>query len=170
VTRSAETRLLRRLAVDPFTYKLYVHVVRAEAGSRDHEVDRLVERFDHHDPAFANEGSPRRVYQQLRETCPVAHTEASGGYWVASRYRDVDRVAKDPAMFSSALGITIPDLTDGLDLADADAMLAAGRGLAIPPTFDPPAHAPYRRLLNAPFSPGSVAAREDSVRAIADAE
>jgi hypothetical protein len=42
----------------------------------DNEISRLVEHFDHDDPSYSREGTPRRaIYCELRSTCPVAHTD-----------------------------------------------------------------------------------------------
>ena len=52
----------------------------------------------------------------MRTKCPVAHTDAYGGFWVISRYDDVVTAAKNDAAFASGhtvnevspLGVTIP--------------------------------------------------------------
>ena len=54
---------------------------------------------------------PRDYYETLRSVCPVAHTDAFGGFWMMSRYQDVREANLDPATFSSAKGVTIPPLT-----------------------------------------------------------
>jgi cytochrome P450 len=46
--------------------------------------------FDHHSTAFA-EGW-RGQYQQLRESCPVAHTDSHGGFTLLTRYADIRHV------------------------------------------------------------------------------
>ena len=55
--------------------------------------------FDHHSQEFADDW--RAVTNDLRTKCPVAWTEAHGGYWVVSRYEDVKAVALDDTTFSS---------------------------------------------------------------------
>src|SRR3954447_25974380 len=56
--------------------------------------------FDHTSPEFARD--PWSTYERLRAECPVAWTEAHGGFWVASRYDDVYEIARDDETFSSA--------------------------------------------------------------------
>ena len=60
---------------------------------------RAVVEFDHHSQEFADNW--RSITADLRNRWPVAHTEAHGGYWVVSRYEDVEKVALDDYTFSS---------------------------------------------------------------------
>jgi cytochrome P450 len=87
--------------------------------------------FDHHRPA--QEIEPDDAVADLRERCPVAWTEAHGGYWVVTKYDDVSRVMKDFRSFSSTSGVTIPPVPFGEN------------GLL---DMDPPRHTRYRRALN----------------------
>src|SRR5450631_1479154 len=58
------------------------------------------------------------IYKQLRQNCPIAQSDAHGGFKVVTRYRDVVTIAKDTGRFSSAhdiegtrngyQGVTIP--------------------------------------------------------------
>ena len=41
----------------------------------------------------------------MRTRCPVARSDAHGGYWIVSTYQDVLRVAQDWKTFSSAHGV-----------------------------------------------------------------
>ena len=78
--------------------------------------------FDHHSPEYAENSTA--INAELRARCPVAHTDAHGGFWVVTRYDDVLRVAKDDETFAFtelmatqiALGV---DLPEGLDLGSA---------------------------------------------------
>jgi cytochrome P450 len=109
---------------------------------------RLIE-FDHH----AREHSDRWLEQhrELRANCPVARTEAHGGYWVVSRYDDVGDIARAPELFSSAKwrgedgswmgGNTLPTI----------------EGRIIPDETDPPEWKMFRHLLNPFFTPKSIA-------------
>lgn len=71
---------------------------------------------------------------ELRHTCPVAWSEAQGGFWTVTRYGDVEKIAKDSASFSITKGNTLP-------LAPYDLVTMIHD--------DPPVHTPYRRA----FSP-----------------
>ena len=59
----------------------------------DQEPGRAAIEFDHHSSEFAAD-APRRL-REFREQCPVAHTEAWGGFKVVTRYEDVVAIAKD---------------------------------------------------------------------------
>jgi cytochrome P450 len=110
------------------------------------DVRRLVDRFDHHDPAYAVEGAPAAIFDEIRSGCPVKHTDAWGGYWVVTRYDDVATVAKDPATFSNRRSVTIPpSLPDDAPMPE--------KPLGIPLMVDPPEFGEWRRMLNPWFSP-----------------
>ena len=96
---------------------------------------------------------PGPYYARLREGCPVAHVEDFDGFWILSRYADVSDAARNPGVFSSADGITIPRLP-------------------IPPQIcleqDEPEHARYRRPMQQWLSPGRMAKLEGRVRQVVD--
>ena len=48
---------------------------------------RLIQRFDPFDPEF--EEHFFEVADELREQCPVAHSDTQGGFWTFSRFADV---------------------------------------------------------------------------------
>jgi len=41
------------------------------------------------------------AFDVARQTCPVVHTKADGGYYVVTRYEDVRTVCTTPEVFSS---------------------------------------------------------------------
>lgn len=84
----------------------------------------------------------RRAYDEMREACPVAHSEFMG--WSLFRHADVVRVLEDPETYSSA-----------------------SRHLAIPSGMDPPAHGRFRAALAPHFTEESMAALEPRSRQIA---
>lgn len=91
--------------------------------------------FDPDDPAGL--ADPEGLYGRLRAHCPVAHSTSYGGFWAVTRYRDVQRVMRDPATFSSSKGIVIPRNP------------ASGRR---PPLhYDPPEHTAYRKVISPVF-------------------
>src|ERR1043165_7148935 len=55
--------------------------------------------FDHLDPRWVE--NPYPIWEELRDTCPVAHTERFRGVYFPSRYGDVRAVAYDTEHFSS---------------------------------------------------------------------
>jgi cytochrome P450 len=97
--------------------------------------------YDLFHPAYVN--NPYPIWDELRERCPVAHTERWGGSWLPTRYDDVSAVAHDITHFSSKEVGVIPAPVDGED------PLPAG----LPPiSSDPPEHTWTRRLLLPWFS------------------
>jgi cytochrome P450 len=59
-----------------------------------------VVNFDHNSQDHSDD--PVSSYRELRGKCPVAWTEAHGGYWVMSGYDSVFEAARDDDVFSSA--------------------------------------------------------------------
>lgn len=115
-------------------------------------VNSAATSFDHHDTTLSAE-QVRWRSAELREGCPVAHSDQHGGFEVISRYGDVRRVLTDHATFSSADGVQIP-ITD---LPPVPAM-----------DFDDPMHAQWRSVLSPPLTPRAVRALEPSIRDVAD--
>lgn len=110
--------------------------------------------FDHHRPV--SERDPDEAYAELRATCPVAWTEAHGGYWVVTKAGDVGRVLKEYKNFSSAHNEWVP--TGVPHLVPPYEM-----GRYVPEDLDPPEFHKYRRLLNGLLSPKHIAAMADRI-------
>src|SRR2546425_3950065 len=55
--------------------------------------------YDIFDPGYIKDPFP--VWDQLRQTCPVAHSERWGGSWMPTRYADLFAIAQDFHRFSS---------------------------------------------------------------------
>jgi cytochrome P450 len=106
-------------------------------------------RFALRDQEIAQE--PGNYYAELRDKCPVAHSEDYEGFWILSRYDDVVAAARNTEIFSSADGVTIPRLP-------------------IPPQIcleqDEPDHALYRRPIQSWLSPRRMAQLEPAIREI----
>jgi cytochrome P450 len=115
--------------------------------------------FDHHAPELALD--PWTTYKQMREECPIAHSDAHGGFKVVTRYRDVVAIAKDTNRFSSSHDI------DGTGNGYQGVTIPAPPVRSIPVELDPPDHTKYRKLLNQIFSPASVEARRGRIEEIA---
>jgi cytochrome P450 len=86
----------------------------------------------------------------MRTRCPVARSDAHGGYWIVSSYQDVLRVAQDWKSFSSAHGVSVPGGQTPVK--------------AIPEHVDPPLHREYKRLTAAYFTPAAVVQYEEGTR------
>ena len=55
--------------------------------------------FDHLDPRWSE--NPYPIWDELRQSCPIAHTDRFMGAYFPSRYEDVRAVAYDTEHFSS---------------------------------------------------------------------
>jgi cytochrome P450 len=112
--------------------------------------------WDHADPAYNQ--NAHQIWDQLRGTCPVAHTDRYGGAWLPITHADVSAVARDTDHFSSegAVLANRPPREEWVSLAPI--------GAAPPITSDPPFHADARRLLLPAFSPQVVAEWEPEIR------
>ena len=104
--------------------------------------------FDPHDAAFRSDPFP--MLDRMRSECPASWTDAYGGFWAITRYRDVLAVLRDPSNFRSGDGVVIPPL------------LGAGR--MIPMEMDPPRHSDLRKALAHGFSHGTVQKLESFAR------
>lgn len=110
--------------------------------------------FDHHSADYAVRW--REINADHRRRCPVAHTEAHGGFWQLSRYDDVARVARDDARFSSWW-----ELEDG---THQSATIPPSAMRQVPIEMDPPEFDDYRKLLNPKFSPAMAKKSEPYIR------
>lgn len=93
-----------------------------------------------------------QALEHARTHCPVARSDANGGYHLVSRYADVTAVLGDDARFSSKGGKSLPP-RQLLDMPPLDS--------------DPPEHRGYRRLLNPFFSRRGLERHEPAIREIA---
>jgi cytochrome P450 len=81
------------------------------------------------------------LYAQMHDRCPVAHSNEHGGFFIIARYDDVRRAAVDPATFSSAQGVYVPQPD-----APKVPMLE----------MDEPGHGVWRRLFKKGINPTTV--------------
>ena len=106
------------------------------------------------DPAW--DADPYSITDDLRERCPIAHTERFGGGWLPTRYEDIAAIAYDTENFSSR-AVTADDFRPPRDLAPA--------GPTPPITSDPPFHHGRRKMLLPAFTRTAVARLEPGTRA-----
>lgn len=83
------------------------------------------------------------VYDQMRQRCPVAHSEYL--HWSVFRHADVMQVLTDHETFSSAVS----------------------SHLSVPNGIDPPQHTEYRRIIDGYFTPERIAGFSSACSAIA---
>ena len=57
--------------------------------------------FDQHSEHHRDHGE--EDLREMREHCPIVKSNAYGGFYVLSRYRDISEAARHPETFSSAL-------------------------------------------------------------------
>jgi len=106
--------------------------------------------FDHLDPRWVE--NPYPIWDELREKCPVAHTERFRGVYFPSRYEDVRAVAYDTEHFSSRRIIVRETPPPRIP--------------APPITSDPPEHRPAKNLLLPAFTPDAIRQHEPRTREI----
>ena len=113
--------------------------------------------FDHTDDVYA--ANPFPIWDELRGTCPIAHTERYGGAWLPTTHADVSAIAYDTERFTSRSIIMSPFRPP---------MERAPQGIAPPISSDPPFHKGARRLLLPPFAPQAIDKLEPSTRDYCD--
>jgi cytochrome P450 len=95
------------------------------------------------------------AYRELRSKCPVAWTDAAGGFWVASRQAEIAAAFRDWKTFSSAR--TDPEIST----------ITVG-GMRFKPFFpeemDPPDWTPLRKILSELLAPSAVERLRPRVR------
>jgi cytochrome P450 len=105
---------------------------------------------------FFSDKHSAEVYEILgyaQQHCPILHTPADGGYYVITRYADVQAVLSDPRTYSSR-----------------KPTLRGTGGVRVPPIdTDPPAHRDFRQILNSFFHPRYLARYEGEIRRLAAA-
>lgn len=111
----------------------------------DRPVDDFATDFDHTDDRWV--ADPYPIWDDLRERCPVAHSERYGGAWLPLRHDDVAAVAYDTDHFTSR-SVVMTNSRPPLE--------AAPVGIAPPISSDPPFHHGARRMLLPAFSPKAV--------------
>lgn len=119
-------------------------------------VEDFATDWDHFDPQWTADA--HGIWSDLRERCPVAHTDRYGGGWFVTRYDDCVDVAKDTAHFSSRQVVV------NVNKHVATPPELASLGLLPPVTTDPPFHQAARRMLLSAFAPGVVNKLESEVR------
>ena len=106
--------------------------------------------FDHRDSDWVED--PFSIWNELRQKCPIAHTDRFSGVYFPSRYDDIRAIAYDPEHFSSRR----------LFVREGRPPLPR----TPPITSDPPVHRDERKILLPPFAPAEVQKLEPLARAI----
>ena len=108
--------------------------------------------WDHLDPRWREDPYP--ILDELRATCPIAHTDRFMGAYLPTRFEDVRAIAFDTEHFSSRRVAVRENMPPGLG------------GGASPITSDPPRHHAARRALLPPFTPPQIDKLQSQTRAV----
>ncbi len=118
-------------------------------------VDDWATDYDIFDSQYVSD--PYGIWDELRQACPIAHTDRWGGSWLPTRYADIYSIAHDIETFPSGNGISVVPIVDMGPGGGPSPLLAAG----VPPiSADPPLHTWTRRLILPTMSPARVAEYE----------
>jgi cytochrome P450 len=111
-----------------------------------------------------NLANPFEFYARARSDVPIFFNDELG-YWVVSRYEDIQEVFKDPATFSSE-NTQAPYRKRSAEIQSVldDAGFNYASGLS---ARQPPDHTRLRRFIQKAFTPRRVAALEPEVRSLA---
>ncbi|HKD87908.1 MAG TPA: cytochrome P450 [Streptosporangiaceae bacterium] len=111
--------------------------------------------FSHLEPEWA--ADPYPIQDNLRQQCPIAHTDRFGGGWLPTRYADVAEISYDTERFSSR-SIIMSNFRPPRETAPV--------GGSPPISSDPPFHHDARKLLLPAFTKTAVARLEPGTRAL----
>ncbi len=110
--------------------------------------------FDHTDDAYV--ADPFTIWNELRNSCPIARTERYQGAWLPTRHEDIAAIAYDTDRFTSR-SVVMSEFRAPVEMAP--------QGIAPPISSDPPYHKGARRVLLPAFAPQAVDKLEASTRA-----
>lgn len=119
--------------------------------------------FDPTDPLVL--ADPYPAYAWLRRHRPIAHLP-DFDVWLVARHRDAQAVLRDPATFSSRIGMS-RDLAPATSGTGVDYRIGAPRVRVLLAT-DPPEHQQFRQALAGAFAPSTMAVVAPGVTALAD--
>ena len=90
--------------------------------------------FCHHDPDLMRE--PYAFYAEMRSRCPIAHSNALGGFFYSLSHDSTKAVLSGYRQFSSREGVALPAMPSRM----------------LPVDLDPPTQTRFRKVLNRFFS------------------
>ncbi len=113
--------------------------------------------YDIFDPGYVRDPLP--IWQELRQECPIAHTDRWGGSWLPTRYEDLQAFVRMVPELSSKEPLVVPPQELDPDSEHYD--------VAAPPiTSDPPTQIPIRRMILPFFTPKAVAVHRPDTEAL----
>ena len=114
-------------------------------------VDDWATDYDIFDASYVKDPVP--VWNELRDKCPIAHTERWGGSWLPTRYEDMQTFVRMVPALSSQDPLVV---SQSKEEEAFDPILEEYGNSAPPITSDPPEHIPMRRLILPLFTPKAV--------------
>jgi len=107
------------------------------------------------DPTFFATNEFYRLFDTMRTDDPVHWTNSPDrrGYWSVFKHADVKTVLNEAVVFSSERGGVMPVVDDEMAEIALEAM-GVGENVL---TIDPPRHAEFRKVMQAPFLPKALA-------------
>ena len=86
--------------------------------------------------------SPHAMFKDLRKRCPVAYSDAMGGFWAVTKYDDIVRVLTDWQTFTTTIQNVVPRV--------------ATTQRRPPLHLDPPGNVPYRNAITRLMTPAKL--------------
>jgi cytochrome P450 len=86
--------------------------------------------------------SPHAMFKDLRRRCPVAYSDAMGGFWAVTKYDDIVRVLTDWETFTTTIQNVVPRV--------------ATTQRRPPLHLDPPGNIPYRNAITRLMTPAKL--------------
>ena len=101
-----------------------------------------IDQIDLADPEVHIRAETHEIWRTLRREAPVHWNESKNAapFWSVTKYEDVIHISRNPLLFSSEAGISIPPR----EVESTPAFNAIGKMLII---MDPPRHVRLRRLV-----------------------
>jgi len=113
------------------------------------EMTNDVQDYDHHRTTPAEN---IEAFKKMHARCPVVHSKAHGGFYVLAGYQDVKAAGLDWKSNSSAGGVLLPRMEEGITVLETD----------------PPEHTEWRSLLQKMFLPKVLNAYRPKIEEIAE--
>src|SRR3954465_2016504 len=110
---------------------------------------------------YAQRGYPHDVWTRLRAEAPIAWIEPPGfePFWAVTKRADIQHVAAEPVLFSSAYGISLRKAGPPLPATPPHTEILVA--------MDPPRHGPLRKVAIPAFRPRALRAQREEIEQIA---
>jgi cytochrome P450 len=103
-------------------------------------VEERIRQWSVYQPWLQDDPIP--YWKELRDTAPIVRSEELGGYWIITRYADMEWAARNPQIFSNSM----------LSIPPHDVF----REKAIPIQLDGEEHRKWRQAMSELFNPAAV--------------